>query len=199
MQPLGTLDTELYVDVVAFNRHAHPHVLAVGCYQLDEASGTRNGSLLICNVDRDGVISKPRMSCDLPGVLHAAWVTERTMALALADGHVRMVGLEGLGGSAVTVEHIGIRVVEDGALALWVDVGRDDDADAVCSCSDGSVAVVDYNVGGVKQSWHAHDLEAWVAVFDNEGMVYSGADDALMRCWDVRNDPSQGPVWTTAR
>lgn len=207
---LSRLETELYVDMVAFNRHAEllPDVLAVGCYQLDEDSATRNGSLLICDVGSDGQISPtPRLSWELPGVLHAAWLDEHTMAMALADGRLHMGGFEGLepgGQVSVSVDHA-VRVVDDdGTLALWVDLGRDaDDASgsrAVCSCSDGSLALVDCHACTRVQSWAAHELEAWVAVFAvGGGTVYSGADDAIMRCWDPRNDPSQGPVWSTAR
>lgn len=33
-----------------------------------------------------------------------------------------------------------------------------------------------------------HEFEAWVAAFDcsNESVVFSGGDDAVMKCWDTR-------------
>jgi WD40 repeat protein len=78
-----------------------------------------------------------------------------------------------------------------------------------CSLSDGSVAIVDVknaagdvgdvgDVGGVAQDgkmglelthhWKAHHAECWVASCDtyNPNLVYTGADDCLMKMWDLR-------------
>ena len=33
-----------------------------------------------------------------------------------------------------------------------------------------------------------HEYEAWIAAFDscNENIIFSGGDDAVMKCWDTR-------------
>lgn len=37
--------------------------------------------------------------------------------------------------------------------------------------------------------WQAHELEAWSAAFSrsDENIVFSGADDACFKAWDLRD------------
>jgi diphthamide biosynthesis protein 7 len=60
--------------------------------------------------------------------------------------------------------------------------------DVVASFSDGSIAVWNSDDINAKQRWRAHSQEAWIAAFDcwHSDIVYSGADDARLCCWDVR-------------
>lgn len=44
----------------------------------------------------------------------------------------------------------------------------------------------------VQSKWKAHDLEAWICAFDywDPHVIYSGADDALLKFWDARMLPA---------
>ena len=47
--------------------------------------------------------------------------------------------------------------------------------------------------------WQAHDLEGWAVAFDRaEGAntLYSGADDGVLKRWDLRCDPAAAPAAT---
>lgn len=90
-------------------------LLAVGTYQLDEASQTRLGKLLMYRLaapdgDSSGPPPPPQLaplsSLDLPGIFDLRWQPRSAMpqlAAALADGSVRLLafaeGLAGSGGS----------------------------------------------------------------------------------------------------
>jgi diphthamide biosynthesis protein 7 len=49
--------------------------------------------------------------------------------------------------------------------------------------------LVDVTAEKPTSTWTAHDLEAWIVVYDgwNAHVVYSGADDGLFKAWDVRD------------
>ena len=75
--------------------------------------------------------------------------------------------------------------------ALFLDFRRSDANRLVCSLADGSVSVCDCTDADgwqVQQSWSAHDYEAWTAAFQtgSRDVIYTGADDALLKGWDLR-------------
>lgn len=54
------------------------------------------------------------------------------------------------------------------------------------------------NIGmEVVSRWQAHDLEAWVATMDeyDRHVIYTGADDSLLKVWDSRMIPVLPPDW----
>lgn len=205
--PLGVLTTDLHTDVVAFCPDPdHADILAVGCYQLDEAHGSRRGSLHLYSIANDSSIV-PRCSLDnsnLPGILHADWVPARptTLALALADGTVRTASMSC---SADAITSTATVPVAPTSLALWVDSADPTDANRLLiSAADGSLSLVQACSNNLQllQTWSAHDLEAWMAVFGGAQapqLAFSGADDGRLRCWDLRTDPQDGAVWSTPR
>ena len=61
----------------------------------------------------------------------------------------------------------------------------------VCySMSSGELVTVDYSAASptVVDKWKGHSLEAWIIAtsHDNDNIMYSGADDCLMKMWDTR-------------
>ncbi|KAJ3340844.1 Diphthine methyltransferase [Gonapodya sp. JEL0774] len=64
------------------------------------------------------------------------------------------------------------------------------------SHSSGSLSLLTVTPAGLEKelSWHAHDLEAWCVTFgaeNDQDTVYSGADDAAIKLWDVRGGTSK--------
>ena len=54
----------------------------------------------------------------------------------------------------------------------------------------------------VERAWQAHDLECWAVGWashpDEPMKLYTGADDATLKAWDLRCDPEDGPAATAS-
>ena len=62
------------------------------------------------------------------------------------------------------------------------------------------MSIVDYDGGGggggggwgggrLRQSWHAHEFEAWIVCLGQQShCVYSGGDDCRLCVWDTRGE-----------
>ena len=58
------------------------------------------------------------------------------------------------------------------------------------AAQDGRVRVLDPAPLATVQEWPAHDLEVWTAKAVGGSLVLSGADDMLLKAWDIREPPS---------
>ena len=242
----------LHADCAAF-APARPWraLLAVGGYELDEAAGTRSGMVQLYNT-RGHDLRPAGPAWTGPGVLDAAWrpagpgsgdggaatptASTPTLALALADGSVALLGVAGGGEgascegwleeddetgappppAALSLSPLGapLAVVAGGPLALalaWRDATT-----LAASTSAGDLAVITVGEGGdlalAGEPWRAHSLEAWCVAWGEGGgggggdgaaspttpassaLLFSGADDAAFKGWDVRAGPATAPA-----
>ena len=230
-----TLD--LHADVASWNPNAaHTRTLAVGTYELDEATQVRHGKLYTYHVSGDvgdvgDVGDDLCLECkyaavDLPGIfdLHCmeSPTCPTTVALALADGSVRLIDVS-TGMQAATTGPDEVRMwntdtYEDctvahaaptplQAMALTVDTRSSSSPESptsstsiAASYSDGSVKLFDVAPGGALvpgRTWAAHTLEAWMATWSTApsragNVVYTGGDDAVFQAWDVRERSDSG-------
>ncbi|PRW61418.1 diphthine methyltransferase-like protein [Chlorella sorokiniana] len=202
-------------------------VLAVGTYQLDEASRQRLGKLLMYRlVPPDGDSSAPPQllplsSLALPGIFDLRWHPRSAMpqlAAALADGSVRLLAfgksLEGGGSSgsdssaaAAPPEATVVPGGEEAAegMAVSVDYARAagfEGEQLVTSFSSGQLQLWQAAPAGLTSlaSWQAHQLEAWAAAFDywNPSLIHSGGDDCAYRLWDSRQG-FDAPAWQSSK
>jgi WD40 repeat protein len=99
----------------------------------------------------------------------------------------------------------GVSVGSSLSLSLdWNDrkIGNQEPTVAV-SMSDGTVCTC--RVGQTEMTkltqWQAHDLEAWIASFNPHAphMLFTGADDRKLKCWDTRTDPELGAMMTNSK
>ncbi|KAF9365013.1 Diphthine methyltransferase [Mortierella sp. NVP85] len=63
------------------------------------------------------------------------------------------------------------------------------------SLSNGDITVLDLDSASTLTetlTWHAHDLEAWIVGWNyhDTNVLYTGADDSLLKGWDIRMDCS---------
>ncbi len=69
------------------------------------------------------------------------------------------------------------------------------DRQLVTSSSKGYLSVLQLSETELKliTKWKAHEFEAWIVAYDywqSGRIIYSGADDALLKGWDVRMSPA---------
>ena len=192
-------------------------VVAVGMYQLDPAAGTRLGRVHLYRVaeapapatealgaqGRAGAEAAPLAPAarledlagtETPGVFDMKWqdgAGAGLLGLAGADGTARLYRAAAAGAS---LEQVGERAgAGEGGFCLSCDWGHTDGArdTLAISSSNGYVSVLRVAGGGFARvaAWEAHRREAWIVARDYHApdLVYTGADDCLFKCWDLRD------------
>ena len=102
-----------------------------------------------------------------------------------------------------------LQAVQEGNIVLSIDWGTRGNQSSrnnlLTTHSDGTVAI--WNLENLKNNkeigepllkWRAHDLygcdtEVWIGIFDhwhNDQVIYTGADDGKLKCWDIRAAPT---------
>ncbi|XP_066914341.1 diphthine methyltransferase-like [Clytia hemisphaerica] len=90
-------------------------------------------------------------------------------------------------------------VLNEDALCLSVDWYKTHSPEKVAySLSNGDLAIVQLTESGPEllNSWTGHTLEAWIVACDrvNENILYTGADDCLLKMWDLRMGTERASV-----
>lgn len=186
----------------------HAQYLAVGTYQLtdeqQENVRIRKGKTYLFDVTKPLV---PKQVIETPAVLDMKWshaLVNDKQCLGIVDsiGGFHLYGFDEED-NLTAVDHM--QATDDASvLCLSLDwASRLDKSDKriVTSHSNGDINILAPDESGgyiIKDQWHAHDLEAWIAAFDywNTNIVYSGADDGLFKGWDTR---TQTPTFTYKR
>ncbi|KAJ8522566.1 hypothetical protein ONZ45_g886 [Pleurotus djamor] len=143
--------------------------------------------------------SKSIQSIDFPAVPDMKWCHRSASCPALlgvadSEGHITLLQWDDEAGRLRSSDSV--QCAAENILCLSLDWShrRFPDADPgslVVSLSDGNLALLQgASAGGlvVTETWHAHDHEPWVAAWDywDPNRIYSGGDDLLWKCWDIR-------------
>jgi len=169
-------------------------LLAVGTYHLDpQQADRRQGGCEFYSLINGCPSLRYLVDCDA-GVFRFKWINVSgcpTLICALTDGSCCQLAVQQ---DSATV-NFKTEVTDSSTMLLSVDVNRPNDPHtAVVSDHCGRMHIVDLCQGRVTESWLAHSLqftaepcEVWTCAFgSNESMVYSGADDGLLKLWDLR-------------
>lgn len=200
---------DLHADVADWNRNQGcEDLLAVGTYQLDEATQIRHGALYTYTTtaaaaareDEGMSLIERHTRGQLPGIFDLQWVpgslcgSSSVVAIAFADGSLQFMDALTDATPMLSTSQL------DDSMALTLDMIRHEDAlKCTSSYSDGSVKVFHVAPDRIEsiRCWQAHTLEAWVSTWSRSNetlgsIIYSGGDDALFQAWDVRS-ASQEP------
>lgn len=168
-------------------------VFACATYQLlerenGETQAKRTGSVMIYNIEQGSV--KRLQTIKTNAILDMKWHrTSDDKILTTADSkgkaHFYSASDDNL------LQEKTMLVVDDDALCLSADWYKTEHPDKVAySLSSGNLAIVQLGESEpiVIKTWNGHSLEAWIIACDyiNPDVLYSGADDCLLKMWDLR-------------
>lgn len=198
-------------------------VLAMATYQLDEKLGKRKGEIRLFSFDAEAqgerLEIKQRCAVDVAGVLDLKWGRKSKqkqqgwLGAATSDGSVYLYKTE-MEDDKRKLVHVAKAdtEVEQSETSFCLSLDWNDRLDSenpamskiVASRADGKLGVVDVNTAQCERSWVAHmysgnvaPAEVWIAAFDcwDTNVVYSGADEGLLKAWDCRTSTaSPSPI-----
>ena len=196
-------------------------LLAVGQYELDEATGNKRGCISLCSVDADAGIRQ--LQClDWAAVFDLRWRQQpeqaATAMLAVADAAARLTVLQLQHEETAAAALVPLAAASaaplpssapPGLCCLSVAWAAAASAPAsspsvAVSLSDGSLRVhrLSSSHGGLSCEWSAavHSLEAWCCCFSPSSpqLLYSGADDCSLRSSDTRGPAAASSSSLTA-
>ncbi|EPY51224.1 WRDR85 family WD repeat protein [Schizosaccharomyces cryophilus OY26] len=159
-------------------------ILVVGTYMLDEATRLRHGKLVLYDTREKQLNRVFVMHCD--AILDFKWspLDPSILAVAHSTGHISFYRHQF---RAELMFLRGIKVADSSVLMLALDFS-DDGRDLSISLSNGAVLTIDISSGAIKNKWKEHQYEAWTVHYsrDDNNMLYSGGDDAVLNCYDQR-------------
>ena len=206
---LSSTSTPLNADAVAFCPYeGWEHYLACGCYELvpQESPPRRIGRLALMDASgRAGVDALTELcASESTGVLDCSWLPARVscdgprlLALATSECTAQLHGISGGGsGGQMSLSDEGCMACEDAGDACmslaWSPWDGVPAPRLALTSTAGRLYVGELCVdGGLRllTSWQGHDLEAWSVAFGahDAHTLYSGADDAMLKRWDLRS------------
>jgi len=166
-------DSAEYSDVV--------DCVAIGTYELID--GVRIGDVSLYSWDEKEVLSmKDHVDC--AGVFDMKWDSNNRLLIAHADG---TCSIQTICEGAFLGEAQSVTIVEDGYCLSVSWKGNQ----FATSISNGSIALVDAN--NIVETIEAHEYpdhspaEVWITAFsEKDTLLGSGADDGILKLWDLR-------------
>ncbi|KAI9335677.1 WD repeat-containing protein 85 [Obelidium mucronatum] len=197
---LASIDTLLCCDVCEFSPFADSsNLVLVGTYQVvgeSQYGGTaREGRVLLYDADSKTEV----LRFDCAAVLDAKWSHQKiaglaTVCIADAKGNVSLYTLDNHDKKALNPLTTYSNNLEN-ILCLSVDWSNrlsNSSQNIIVSQSNGHLTLLEVAESSLveKETWIAHEFEAWIGAFDQwkpESVVYSGGDDCILKCWDIRS------------
>ncbi|EER11721.1 conserved hypothetical protein [Perkinsus marinus ATCC 50983] len=173
----------------------------MGMYEYDEATGLREGGLMILDSTNGSVLSEIT-GTDCTGILDVRWIGSKSLAACTAEGGIQFFTVSE-DGKMVECSSTIPMFTGEGAKGVAIGLDVTQGGRRVASiATGGQVALVDGSKGEVVQCWQAHDakMESWTCCLSPDGtLLATGGDDRRMKLWDVRTPATDGPVLSDRR
>lgn len=166
-------------------------VFACGTYLYNPENTTREGSIYLCRYESTNKTIEILQHQKTPGILDLKWIqcTPENIFLSTvtALGQLSLYSPNDLSKPLISED-----VTNDQTIALaqsWFH--HDNNNYALISDQQGHLTICELSQNNglrFSQSWLAHEYECWTCAWDryDPNIVYSGADDTLLKIWDIR-------------
>ena len=200
-EDLVEFDTKLTADVVdwrpVYNQTTNSNILACATYYLDKELNKRSGCIYLLNFSTEkGVLDKlSTVNFDASGILDLKWINENNLITVDSDNHLKLFELNENKSELNLADELGINT-ENSSIGLTVDyLSKSDRLKILSSDTLGNLSLtrIDNQKFELEKSFKAHDYEVWSVLIDRneENVLYSGADDCLLKMWDLRQSESR--------
>ena len=189
-EDLAEFDTQLTADVVAWCPSSlNSNILACGTYFLDKEIKKRQGCIYMLNMDFENgrLILLNKFNFHNTGVLDLKWIGENRIVTIDSDNTLRLLGFDGSNLNLVFEK----RNECEAAIGLTLDCFKDNSSINILTAdTNGFLTLHDLNDDKLEsiERFKAHDFEVWSVLIDQneKNILYSGADDCLLKIWDLR-------------
>ena len=189
-QDITEFDTKLTADVVEW-RHQEKNnssdILACGTYFLNKEKNKRLGCIYLLDLDKES--SNLRMldclNFDDSGILDMKWLNTNKLITIDSNNDLRLISFDE--SVLACVDTLSLNAKHSDAIGLTFDFKTNQ---ILTSDTKGFVSLIRLDTKlELNQNFKAHDYEIWSVMLDrfDENVFYSGADDCILKTWDIRN------------
>ena len=186
-------DTKLTADVVAWRPETNlknetdGFVLACGTYFLDKEKNQRLGCLYTLNLNNlNNLTVLDTFQFHESGILDMKWLNENQLLTIDSTNSLKLISFNENKISCSETLHL-----SNDSIGLTLDQLSNQ---IITSDTNGFIHLTNLveNKFELVNSFKAHDYEIWSLLIDrtNSNLVYSGADDCLLKTWDLRETKS---------
>lgn len=168
------------------------NLFTCGTYQLvesetsnEKSSSHRVGTLKLYEIDENDVVQNLQ-NITQNAILDMKWKpnnsNENILTVADSCGRALYYNL-----NEKHLEEKAILEIDSESLCLSTDWSKFS-TQVAYSMSSGEIIIVEYSNSSpvILNKWKGHSLEAWIVATDGENLLYTGADDCLLKQWDKR-------------
>jgi WD40 repeat protein len=188
MKLLQTILLPYHSDAVeSIDLNVSEKLVACGMYQLIDEKRIGCIQVYIVNTENNLLLEKCQITTS--GIFDLKWKNCNMLLAACADGSLSMFDsklnlLQSLVPSQTPCFCLALDIVPERYSKPWV----------ATSYSNGTISVFDLNTEQVVTGFLAHvynqtnqPAEVWTVCFQNDNLLFSGADDGRLKLWDLRD------------
>jgi len=162
-------------------------LFACGTYLYNPENVTRNGSIYLFRYNTTNKTIDVVQHQQTEGILDIKWLDPTHLSTVSAVGQLSLYSLDDFS-KPIICEN----VTNDQTIALSHTWFQSTNNYVLVSDQHGCLTICELDsTNGLRfsQSWSAHEYECWTCAWDKHdvNIVYSGADDSLLKIWDIRS------------
>ena len=188
-EDLAEFDTKLTADVVAWRPNSSS--LACATYYLNKEDKTRQGCIYLLDFDHQKTALSELGSVFFAnsGILDLKWIDDSRLITIDSENCIKLFKVYDKNNLELVVKQ---EIEREESIGLTLDflLKENGSFQVLTSDTKGFLTLSEFDQNRVEsiESFKAHDFEVWSVLIDSNesGLIYSGADDCLLKMWDLR-------------